>query len=101
MGINSSLRVSRDAIAELCRRRSIRRLAVFGSALRPDFRPDSDVDVLVDFEVGRAPGFAYFDIQDELSAIFGRQVDLNTPGFLNELIRKRVLSEAEVLFARD
>ena len=101
MSIDSSLRVSRDAIAELCRRSGIRRLAVFGSALRPDFRPDSDVDVLVEFEAGRTPGFAFFDIQGELSTIFGRKVDLNTPGFLNERIRQRVLSEAEVLFAGD
>ena|SRR3989304_5715316 len=101
MSIDSSLQVSREAIAELCRRCGIRRLAVFGSALRPDFRKDSDVDVLVEFEPDRTPGFAFFDIQDELSGLFGRKVDLNTPGFLNERIRERVRAEAEVLFAID
>lgn len=99
MSIDTSLQVSRDEIEELCRRCGIRRLAVFGSALRPDFRKDSDVDVLVEFEPGRTPGFAFFDIQDELSGLFGRKVDLNTPGFLNERIRERVQAEAEVLFA--
>jgi predicted nucleotidyltransferase len=74
---------------------------MFGSALRSDFRPDSDVDVLVEFEPGRAPGFGFFDIQDELSALFGRRVDLNTPGFLSERIRCGVRAEAEVLFAGD
>jgi predicted nucleotidyltransferase len=98
MSIDSSLQVSREAIADLCRKRGIRRLAVFGSALRSDFRPDSDVDVLVEVEAGRTPGFAFFDIQDELAAIFGRKVDLNTPGFLNKRIRERVRTEAEVLF---
>jgi predicted nucleotidyltransferase len=101
VSIDRSLQVSREAIAELCRRRGIRRLAVFGSALRPDFRPDSDVDVLIEFEPGRTPGFAFFDIQDELAAMFGRKVDLSTPGFLNERIRERVRAEAEVLFAGD
>ena len=101
MSIETSLHVSREAIAELCHRRGIQRLAVFGSALRPDFRPDSDVDVLGDFEPGRTPGFAFFDIQDELSALFGRRVDLNTPGFLSAHIRDRVRAEAEVLFAGD
>ncbi|MEX1255433.1 MAG: nucleotidyltransferase family protein [Dehalococcoidia bacterium] len=101
MSIDSSLQISRERIAELCRTRGIRRLAVFGSALRADFRPDSDVDVLVEFEPGRTPGFAFFDVQDELSALFGRRVDLNTPGFLSERIRDRVRAEAEVLFAGD
>jgi predicted nucleotidyltransferase len=101
VSIDSSLQISREKIAELCRRRGIRRLAIFGSALRPDFRPDSDIDVLVEFERGRTPGFAFFDIQDELAALFGRKVDLNTPGFLSERVRDRVRAEAEVLFAGD
>ena len=65
-------------IAAFCRRHHIRRLALFGSALRDDFRPDSDVDVLVEFEPGKTPGFAFFGMQEELSEIVGRQVDLNT-----------------------
>jgi len=101
MTIDASVQVSPEAIAELCKRRGIRQLAVFGSALRPDFRPDSDVDVLVEFYPDRVPGFAFFDIQDELTAIFGRNVDLNTRGFLGERIHQRVQAEAEVLFATE
>jgi predicted nucleotidyltransferase len=101
MTIDSSLQVSREAIAELCKRRGIRKLAVFGSALRLDFRPDSDVDVLVEFYPERVPGLDFFTIQDELSALFGRKVDLNTRGFLGDRIHERVQREAEVLFAAE
>jgi hypothetical protein len=86
-----------DALAEFCRRHHISRLALFGSVLRPDFRPDSDIDVLVEFEPGRTPGFAFFDIEAELSQLLGRRVDLNTPQFLSPRIRARVQAEAEVL----
>ena len=75
--------VPRERIAEFCRRHHIRRLALFGSVLRDDFRPDSDVDVLVEFEPGHVPGLAFFDMEAELSAILGRKVDLNTPSFLS------------------
>ena len=86
-----------DALAELCRRRRISKLALFGSILRPDFGPDSDVDVLVEFESGQTPGLAFFDIEAELSQLFGRRVDLNTPQFLSPRMRTRVQTEAEVL----
>ncbi len=87
-----------DTLAEFCRHHHIRRLALFGSVLRPDFRPDSDIDVLVEFEPGRTPGLAFFDIEAELSRLLGRRVDLNTPQFLSPRIRKKVQAEAEVLF---
>jgi predicted nucleotidyltransferase len=86
-----------DALAEFCRRRHISKLALFGSVLRPDFRTDSDVDVLVEFEPGHTPGLAFFDIEAELSQLLGRRVDLNTPQFLSPRIRARVQAEAEVL----
>ncbi len=73
------IQVPRERIAEFCRRHHIRRLAFFGSVLRDDFTPDSDVDVLVEFEPGKTPGLAFFRMQDELSEILGRRVDLNTP----------------------
>ena len=82
-------------LAEFCRRNHIRRLAVFGSALREDFGPHSDVDVLVEFEPGRTPGLAFFSMQDELSRLFGRTVDLHTPASLSRYVRDQVLSEAE------
>ncbi|MGI8552058.1 MAG: nucleotidyltransferase family protein, partial [Dehalococcoidia bacterium] len=68
------------------------------SVLRDDFRPESDVDVLVEFELGHVPGLAFFGMQDELSEILGRTVDLNTPGFLSKDFREEVIAEAEVLY---
>jgi len=90
--------VSRDAIAAFCRRHHIQRLALFGSVLRTDFRPESDVDVLVEFEPGHTPGLAFFAMQDELSDLLGRQADLNTPACLSPYFRDEALAEAEVLY---
>ncbi len=78
--------------------RRIRRLAVFGSALRGHLRHDSDIDILVEFIHGRSVGLRFFTIQDELSGLFGRPVDLNTPGFLSPHFRDRVLHEALPLY---
>ncbi len=91
--------VPAGAVAELCRRHHIRRLALFGSVLREDFRPDSDVDVLVEFEPGHTPGFAFFSIQEELSELLRRPVDLQTPAFLSPYFRDQVRSQAETLYA--
>lgn len=88
-----------DKIAAFCRRHRIRRLSLFGSILRDDFGPKSDVDVLVEFEEGARTGLAFFGMQDELSAILGRKVDLNTPGFLSKYFRDEVLREARELYA--
>lgn len=93
------IRVDVEKVAGFCRRHHIRRLAVFGSVLRDDFRPDSDVDVLVQFEDGHTPGWELFHLEDELSALLGRRVDLNTPGFLSRSFRQRVIDEAQVLYA--
>jgi len=73
-------------------------LALFGSVLREDFNPASDVDVLVEFEPGHVPGLAFFTMQEELSRILGRQVDLNTPQFLSRYFRDEVLRNAQVLY---
>jgi hypothetical protein len=80
-----------------CQQHGIARLAFFGSVLRDDFRPDSDVDVLAEFEPGRVPGLiGLAGIELELSELLGgRKVDLNTPGFLNAYFRDEVLREAE------
>lgn len=85
-------------LREFCQRHHIKRLALFGSVLRDDFGPHSDIDVLVEFESGHVPGFAFFGMQDELSQIFGHKVDLNTPGFLSRYFREQVQSEAVVLY---
>jgi predicted nucleotidyltransferase len=87
-------------IEGFCRRHHIRRLALFGSVVRDDFGPHSDVDVLVQFEPGKTPGWDFFGMQDELAGILGRRVDLNTPGFLSRYFRDRVLAEAEVVYER-
>jgi len=95
-----SFEISGNQIAELCQRHHITRLAFFGSVLRDDFGPDSDVDVLVEFAPGRTPGLGFIRIQDELSALFGRPVDLVTFKGLNRRIRDRVLSSASVQYER-
>jgi predicted nucleotidyltransferase len=87
--------IDREKIAEFCRRYHIRRLALFGSVLRDDFGPDSDIDVLVEFETGHVPGLAFFDMEAELSQILGRKVDLSTLQFLSRYFRDEVLNEAE------
>lgn len=98
MGVK--IQIDRERLAEFCRRHYIRRLSLFGSVLRDDFQPESDVDVLVEFEPGHVPGFAFISMQEELSEILGRKVDLNTPGFLSRYFRDRVLAEAEVQYDR-
>jgi uncharacterized protein len=87
------------AIADFCRRHCIHKLSLFGSILRPDFGPQSDVDVLVEFEAGRTPGFAFFDMQRELAEIVGRRVDLHTPGSISGHFLDQVLAEAQVQYA--
>ena len=87
-------------LAEFCRRHYIRRLAVFGSALSDDFRPESDVDLLVEFQPGHTPGWEIIDLEDELSTLFGgRRVDIVNPKYLNQLLRDRILNSAEVQYA--
>ncbi len=98
--MNENIALPKDKIADFCRRHHIRRLAVFGSALRDDFAIDSDVDVLVEFQKGQEPGFAFFDMQDELSELLGRKVELYTPNFLSRYFREKVLKEAEVQYVR-
>ncbi len=91
--------VDRQRIAEFCRKYHIRRLALFGSVLGDDFRPDSDVDVLVAFEPGQVIGLRIIDIEDELARLFGRRVDLVSEKYLNHRIRDEVLAAAEVQYA--
>ena len=90
--------VAPEILAAFCRRHYVRRLSLFGSALRDDFGPESDLDILVEFEPGHTPGFAFFGMQDELSELFGRKVDLNTPAFLSRYFRQDVLESAQVQY---
>jgi len=89
--------IPKERIAEFCRRNYIRRLALFGSVLRDDFTPESDVDVLVEFEPDARVGLlSLARMEIELGELLGRKVDLNTPGFLSDYFRDEVLTEAEV-----
>ncbi len=100
--MNAKITIDREKNADFCRRDQIRKLALFGSVLRDDFRPDSDVDVLVELEPGHTSGFIrLFHIEDELSRLVGgRKPDVVTPGFLNRRIRDKVLSQAQVQYVR-
>ena len=98
--MKGNINIPREKLGEFCRRHHIRRLGLFGSVLREDFSDESDVDVLVEFEPGHEPGFAFFGMQEELSGLIGRKVDLNTPQFLSCYFRDRVLGEAEVHYER-
>lgn len=95
------IRVPKPALEEFCQRNHIRKLSLFGSVLSDNFGPESDIDVLVEFEDGHVPGLALIHMQDELSALFGgRNVDLVTLKFLNPRIQSKVQSEAVVQYAQ-
>lgn len=94
------IEIDRASLADFCRQRSIRRLSFFGSVLRDDFRPGSDVDVLIEFAPQANVGLLEFvTYQRELSELLGRQVDLHTPASLSHLFRERVVDSAEVVYA--
>ena len=89
-----------EALAELCQRYGVTRLSVFGSILRPDFGPASDVDILVEFPSGQTPSLLDLGgLLMELREMIGREVDLKTPGFLSPPIYQRVAREARTLYA--
>ena len=94
--------ISRSEIADFCRRHRIRKLSLFGSLLRDDFGPKSDVDVLVEFEPDARVGFfKLYDLEQQLSQLLGgRRVDINTPNSLSKHFRDEVLAEAEVLYVQ-
>ena len=97
-----TIRLACRGIEQFCQRNGIRRLSVFGSILGPRFRADSDVDLLVEFEPERSPGFlGLARMERELSALLGgRKVDLRTPAELSRYFRDRVLTSAVVQYER-
>ena len=101
--MNPGVFVPKRRLADFCRANGISKLAVFGSALREDFGPESDIDVLVTFSPGRTPGLRFVGIADELSVIFGRPVDLLTQASversMNHIRRSAILETAEVIYA--
>ena len=96
----ANLKIHKNQIAKFCHRHHIRKLSLFGSILRDNFEPDSDIDVLVEFEQGHTPGLAFFTMEKELSEILGHKVDLNTSNFLSQYFREKVLAEAEVQYVQ-
>lgn len=100
--MNQAIVFPKDKIAEFCRRHHIRRLAVFGSVLRPDFHEDSDIDILVEFDPEHIPSLlGMARLERELSALMGgRKVDMRTPEDLSRYFRQQVLEEAEVQYAQ-
>src|SRR4051794_2203896 len=92
--------IPEQQLAELCRRYHVRELALFGSVLRDDFGPDSDVDVLVEFEPDAPIGLLeYIRLQRELATLFERDVDLVEKVGLKRFVRDNVLQSAQVLYA--
>ncbi|MBN1904381.1 MAG: nucleotidyltransferase family protein [Deltaproteobacteria bacterium] len=94
------LKINNDRIADFCRKNKIIKLSLFGSSIRTDFGPESDVDILVEFDPEARVGLMKLtSIENELSEIIGRKVDLNTPGFISKYFRDKVLAESEVQYA--
>lgn len=95
-------KIDHEKLAQFCQHHHIRHLAMFGSVLRNDFRANSDVDVLVEFEPDHVPGLIRLaGIETDLAEIFGgRKIDLNTPLSLSRYFRDRVLAEAETLYVQ-
>jgi predicted nucleotidyltransferase len=98
--MNAQIRLPNQELASFCKRYNVRRLALFGSVLRSDFRSESDVDVLVAFEKGAHVGFLTFSrMQRELTDIFGRRVDLVPMDGLKPVIRDSVMASAQDVYA--
>ena len=100
--MNAQVSIPKDLIAAFCEEHGITRLSLFGSALRPDFGPDSDIDVLVEFEPDRIPGlFGFAGMELELTRMLGRKVDLRTPEDLSRYFRREVLAEAQTQYPQE
>ncbi|MFN8450456.1 MAG: nucleotidyltransferase family protein [Anaerolineae bacterium] len=99
--INQRISLPIEEIAQFCERHHIRRLSLFGSVLRDDFRPDSDIDVLVEFEAdAKVSLFDMGGMQIELTELMGREVDFKTAGFLSRYFRQKVIESAETIYER-
>jgi predicted nucleotidyltransferase len=97
--VAAGLEISTERLAELCRRYCVREMAVFGSAARGELRPDSDIDILVDFLPEADLGWEFFRLEEELSQLFGRRVDLGTKRSLKPWVRANALRDARVIYA--
>ena len=93
-----SINIPNNVIADFCQRHHIIKLSLFGSVLRDDFTSESDVDVLVEFDPEHIPGWEFVSMQEELSEIMEREVDLHTPNSLSRHFRDEVLQTAQVVY---
>jgi len=98
--MEAKIQIPEKPLRQFCQHHHVRRLSVFGSVLRDDFRPDSDIDILVEFEATHVPGFFRLaEMERELEMLFdGRKIDLRTPEELSRYFREEVLSTAEVCY---
>ncbi len=100
MTIARGVALPESQIAEICRRYQVKELAVFGSAARGDMRPDSDIDLLVDYFPDARPSLLdLVEMMNELSDLLGRKVDLGVKPALKPRIKDRILAEAQVIYA--
>lgn len=99
--LTTNINIPKEEIDRFCERYHIRRLSLFGSVLREDFTSQSDVDVLVEFESGKTPGLAIITMEDELSEIINRKIDLRTPADLSRYFREEVRKEALVIYEQN
>ena len=99
MAYSLEYKMSKEKVARFCRKNHIKRLAVFGSAIRGQLGPDSDIDLLVEFEQGCTPGlFSIIRMEMELAESLGRKVDLRTPADLSEYFRDEVMRNAQIQY---
>jgi len=92
-------KISKDKLADFCKKYHIKKLSVFGSAVRGELRPDSDIDLLVEFEQDLTPGlFSIVRMEMELAEMLGRKVDLRTPEDLSQYFRDEVIRNAELQY---
>jgi predicted nucleotidyltransferase len=96
--LNQHITIPYNEISAFCQRHHIRKLALFGSVLQPDFSADSDIDVLVEFDPEHVPGWEFVGLQEELTQMLGREVDLNTYGSLSRHFRDKVVENAQVIY---
>ena len=99
MILPSGIEIPTEKIVEICRKYGVREMAVFGSAVREDMHPDSDLDILVEFYPEAKIGWEFFDLEEELARLFARKVDLGTKRSLKPWVRPDVLREAQVIYA--
>ena len=101
MGKRIRINIPKEPLAQFCETYHVRRISLYGSALRDDFGPDSDIDILIDFEPGFKAGLLKMaHMENKLSDMLGRKVDLRTTGDLSRYFRQKVLESAEVEYAK-